>query len=123
MTKDKDRGGLGLRSLEAMNATFLTKLGWRLMFEEKSLWKELMAAKYAVHSSDPSTWQPKTSMSNAWKGIVKITLILKKGIRKIVRNGRNTLFWMDAWLGDCPLMEYITMNLPLPELYSRVVDH
>lgn len=36
VTKDKENGGLGLRSMRQANAAFLSKLGWRMMEEPEA---------------------------------------------------------------------------------------
>jgi len=48
--RPKKSGGLGLRKMEAINSTFLSKLTWKL-FHDHSLWAEQMCAKYPVNEN------------------------------------------------------------------------
>lgn len=73
------------------------------MTDENSLWIQILITKYGAAPEDCSQWRPKVNMSNAWKSIIKSVPVLQKGCRKIVRNGRDTLFWMDNWLEKEPL--------------------
>ncbi|KAA3472642.1 non-LTR retrotransposon transposase [Gossypium australe] len=42
---EKDRGGLGIRSMRQANLTSLAKLGWRFLTERESLWARVLAEK------------------------------------------------------------------------------
>ena len=44
--KDKESGGLGIRSMRQLNSAFLMKLGWRLKTEPATLWTRLLKEKY-----------------------------------------------------------------------------
>lgn len=123
VTKSKDFGGLGIRKLEPMNRAFLAKLGWRLIQDEDCLWIQIFKAKYSILSTDCTMWKPKTNMSNAWKGILRAVPILVKGIRKSVRNGKNTAFWRDTWLGDRPLYQLATSLVPWSDMDRPVSDY
>ncbi|GKE01820.1 hypothetical protein Tco_1389803 [Tanacetum coccineum] len=41
LQRQRKEGGIGIRSMRQANATFLTKLGWRLLAEPSSLWDEI----------------------------------------------------------------------------------
>ena len=45
--KEKENGGLGLRSIRQLNSAYFMKLGWRLVTEPKSLWAKLLKMKYS----------------------------------------------------------------------------
>jgi hypothetical protein len=48
--KDKKKGGLGVRDLDLMNVSLLSKWRWRLLNRnEVPLWKEVLVAKYGRH--------------------------------------------------------------------------
>lgn len=123
VTLPKANGGLGIRRLEEMNHAFLAKLGWRILRDENSLWIQIVKAKYSASTKDCDLWQPKRGMSNAWKGILKSRYILRKGIKKVVINGKDTLFWLDTWLDEKPLKESATEMISLPELYQPVASY
>lgn len=43
----KEDGGLGFRSLQLVNATYMMKLGWELMTKKDSLWVQVLRFKYS----------------------------------------------------------------------------
>nr|GEY28508.1 reverse transcriptase [Tanacetum cinerariifolium] len=45
LQKDRKEGGLGMRSMRQANGAFLTKLGWRMPAEPKSLWSQVLRSK------------------------------------------------------------------------------
>ena len=51
-----------------------------------------------------------------WKGVLKTRDIIKWGWKVKVKNGRNTRFWEDIWVGDIPL------KLDFPSLYTICSD-
>ncbi|XP_019186483.1 PREDICTED: uncharacterized protein LOC109181186 [Ipomoea nil] len=118
VTQCKDSGGLGIRRLEEMNISFFAKLGWRLMSGDDSLWAKVFKSKYAISNPNPLTWRPKQNMSNAWKGILRSAPVIHAGSIHQVHNGRNTLFWLDIWIGDRPLRELATYQIS--ELASQL---
>lgn len=123
ITKSKAYGGLSIRKLEPMNRAFLAKLGWRIIQNDDSLWIQIFKAKYAITSTDCSTWKPKPNMSNAWKGILKSVPILISGVKKMVRNGRDTAFWREKWLENYPLSQVALSPLPTTELDRTVSSY
>lgn len=49
--KPKSCGGLGLRSISAMNSAMLGKIGWSLVSEPDKLWVKTLKAKYFSFST------------------------------------------------------------------------
>lgn len=45
----------------------------------------------------------KAAKSQFWAGLIHIREIFYRYCRKEVRNGKNTCFWEDWWVGDSPL--------------------
>lgn len=123
VTKSKDNGGLGLCNLELMNEAFLAKLGWRLLHEEDSLWSQVLKSKYNICTSDCTTWRSRPNSSNVWKGILKAVPLLQKGLVKMIRNGKQTSFWHDCWLGACPLHELATRTVSYTEIRKFINDY
>nr|GEY86788.1 RNA-directed DNA polymerase, eukaryota, reverse transcriptase zinc-binding domain protein [Tanacetum cinerariifolium] len=74
----KDRGGLGVSSLYALNRGLLFKWLWRFYSKDSSLWSKVIMA---IHGSDGKV-----------EGID-----LKKFMRFKVGNGENIMFWEDTW--------------------------
>lgn len=110
----KDKGGLGIKNLEAFNIALLTKWRWRLLVEEGSqLWSKLLVARYGINGRWPraseytrgwgklSIWWRDlcilgegSSLEEGWSdGLIKLKL------------GRGNLvkFWTDSWLGRDPI--------------------
>lgn len=123
ITKSKEYGGLGIRKLEPMNRAFLAKHGWRIIQNDDSLWVQIFKAKYAITSTDCSTWKPKQNMSNAWKGILKSVPILISGGKRMVRNGKDTAFWSEKWLENYPLNLAAASPLPTSERDKTVSSY
>lgn len=61
--KPKGYGGLGIRSLLAMNSAMLEKLGWSLVNESEKLWVQAVKAKY-FPASTFMRWKKKKNCSN-----------------------------------------------------------
>ncbi|KAJ8432647.1 hypothetical protein Cgig2_011813 [Carnegiea gigantea] len=59
ITKSKQVGGLGFRTMRENNAAFLSKLGWHLMVEKEKLWSQVLRAKYCNSRCDVDMFQPK----------------------------------------------------------------
>ena len=45
MTREKDKGGLGIRKMQLMNTAFMAKLGWKLLTEGDKLWVRALSSK------------------------------------------------------------------------------
>jgi len=65
--ESKDKGGLGVIDIRKFNLALLGKWIWRLKFENRSLWKNIIDFKYG-----------------GWKGL-----------RPQVQNGKESLWWRD----------------------------
>ena len=113
VTKSKDCGGLGLRSMRQMNTAFMMKLGWRVLNEQESLWSRVLRSKYCKGRCDMEMFQEKTNVSNAWQGILSSVKFLRQGIRQEVGNGTQTLFWHHNWVMNKPDSTSHRHNSPL----------
>lgn len=78
--KPKALGGLGLRKCKFNNQALVSKLGCRLINEDKPLWVKILKNKYKV-PQNPRNWTLKTSPSPVWKSIHSSKNILSKGIK------------------------------------------
>ncbi|GKG19035.1 hypothetical protein Tco_0376134, partial [Tanacetum coccineum] len=72
----KDKGGLGVSSLFALNKALLIKWVWRFKTQNNLLWTRVIKA---IHGD---------------KGRFGI------GSKKKIGNGKDTSFWDDVWIGD-----------------------
>lgn len=94
----KHQGGLGIINLERMNISLLAK--WYFRFKDPTSsgkWKDILSDKY-THSGLSNV-----RCSHFWKGILSIKHIVELGITRIVNSGKDTLFWLDIWVGECAL--------------------
>ena len=48
-------------------------------------------------------FEPRTDISNAWRGIVENAEVLKQGVRTEIGNGKKTMFWYHSWVFNSPL--------------------
>jgi hypothetical protein len=120
----KNKGGLWVRDIRAVNISLLAKWRWRLLTNDHVLWKEVLRSKYgdsvigrAVLGVDSQPW----FSSTWWKDICSIGVNLdvdwfsQELIRKMGAAGQ-TSFWKDTWLGLIPFCERF------PRLFSISVQ-
>lgn len=105
----KDKGGLGIKNLEAFNTDLLTKWRWRVLVEGGNpLWKEVLIERFGLTGRWPrmeykrgwnkhSIWWRDLCLlvegTNLEAGWFDELVKLKLGRGNIVR------FWTDCWLG------------------------
>lgn len=63
------------------------------------------------------------SSSNSWQGIVKAKGVLEKGACRLVRDGKDTDFWLDVWIEDCTLRNLLISDISLVDLYRKVLNY
>lgn len=65
----KKKGGLELRSLSDLNLALVTKLSWRFLQEQESLWAQIMRAKCL---REGSFWEAKktTNFLSTWAAML-----------------------------------------------------
>ena len=98
----KDKGGLGVSSLYALNRGLMFKWIWRFYSQKSSLWTRVIKA---IHGDDGKLVKDATvGGQTCWTTIVKEAKRWKeKGInvedliRLKLGNGDSTLFWVDKW--------------------------
>ncbi|GKD90734.1 RNA-directed DNA polymerase, eukaryota, reverse transcriptase zinc-binding domain protein, partial [Tanacetum coccineum] len=104
----KSKGGLGVSSLYASNRALIFKWIWRLFTNCSLIWANLIKA---IHGTKGKLDVPNSKINGSiWQELVREFLSLKaKGIdcfsfiKHKLRNGENTTFWDDLWLGDSVL--------------------
>jgi hypothetical protein len=119
--KEKSKGGLGVRDVRLVNLSLLFKWRWRLLQPGRTLWKDVLVAKYGNHITCEVDWSrsriPKWS-SNWWKNIIALEKVVpgknwfSESVSRKVGNGLSTSFWKVKWLGDVPL------EVAFPRLFS-----
>nr|GFB38535.1 RNA-directed DNA polymerase, eukaryota [Tanacetum cinerariifolium] len=98
----KDKGGLGVSSLFALNRGLLIKWVWRYFNKESSLWKKVIVA---IHGDDGNICSGKRFVSKTcWSSIVyEVHRMKSNGINIFdfmklrVGNGQTIRFWFDDW--------------------------
>ncbi|GJZ84431.1 putative RNA-directed DNA polymerase, eukaryota, reverse transcriptase zinc-binding domain protein [Tanacetum coccineum] len=102
----KNMGGLGIRSIFALNVGLLFKWIWRFLCNSTDLWIKVIKEMYGFHGGIFDENMQRSSLS-PWCGILSSIKALKnKGIdllslcsRKL-GNGVSIRFWDDVWWGD-----------------------
>ncbi|GJR98447.1 RNA-directed DNA polymerase, eukaryota, partial [Tanacetum coccineum] len=98
----KERGGLGVSSLYALNRGLMFKWVWRFLNHDTSLWARVIKA---IHGVDGNIGMgTRVSYKSCWMNIVnEVKVLLNKGIdlmnftRIRLGNGESTVFWEDSW--------------------------
>jgi len=110
LSRPKDQGGLGIINTKIMNECLLTKWIWKIFKQPDEVWYKLLKAKYMRHKSFFNS--KSRGASQFWQGLHKVKHLFKWGAIHKVRDGSQTFFWLDTWLGDSPL------KIQYPTLYS-----
>ncbi|GJT40306.1 RNA-directed DNA polymerase, eukaryota, reverse transcriptase zinc-binding domain protein [Tanacetum coccineum] len=117
----KEKGGLGVASLFALNRALLFKWIWRFHNEKKTLWSRFICALYG--NSGGLNKRLKVSYTSNWVSIVNEISRLKdnnidlmKFLKKRADNGRDTRFWEDVWRGD------MSFKSCFPRVYALETD-
>ena len=53
----KGKGGLGVRDVRVVNVSLLAKWKWRLLQNDRALWKDVLVGKYGSNVLTPMDWQ------------------------------------------------------------------
>nr|GEY74185.1 RNA-directed DNA polymerase, eukaryota, reverse transcriptase zinc-binding domain protein [Tanacetum cinerariifolium] len=104
MLAPKEKGGLGVSSLYALNRALMFKWVWRCYSQNSSLWARVMKA---IHGDDGRIGKDiKACNQSCWLNIVnEINVLKNQGInfldfmRLKLGNGNNISFWNDNWIG------------------------
>ena len=97
-------------------------MNWRLVNEREGLWYSVLKTRYGELGGRIKEGDSRGS--HWWKMVCCIRDGVGEGVgswfednlRRVVGNGRNTLFWYDRWMGDLPL------KLKYPCLFDLVVS-
>ncbi|GJZ44000.1 RNA-directed DNA polymerase, eukaryota [Tanacetum coccineum] len=99
----KEKGGLGVSSLYALNRGLLFKWVWKFYAQKTSLWARVIKAIHGVE------WKVgkvvNSGASSCWTSIVREVEVLKQQgvnffeyLQLNMGNGESTTFWEDRWL-------------------------
>nr|GEY19887.1 RNA-directed DNA polymerase, eukaryota, reverse transcriptase zinc-binding domain protein [Tanacetum cinerariifolium] len=101
----KEKGGLGIASLYALNRGLMFKWYWRFFTKDSSLWSRVIKAIYGDSGGlDGNIF---ANYNSCWSNIVKeVTSLDEKGLNLCnaicfkLGNGKKARFWEDRWLDD-----------------------
>ncbi|GJR76612.1 hypothetical protein Tco_0088977 [Tanacetum coccineum] len=99
----KEKGGIGVSSLYALNKGLMFKWVWRFYTQNTSLWVRVIKA---IHGDDGKVGgYVKAGNKSCWLSIVhEINALKNKGINLLdsmhvkLENGDKTAFWEDIWI-------------------------
>ncbi|GKD03673.1 RNA-directed DNA polymerase, eukaryota, reverse transcriptase zinc-binding domain protein, partial [Tanacetum coccineum] len=123
----KDKGGLGVSSLYALNRGLMVKWLWRFYSQKSSLWTRVIKA---IHGIDGKLINDKNVGSHTcWTAIVKEVRSLKgKGINVMdffhlkLGNGESSSFWEDKWY-EGGIIKDLFPRLYALELHKHATVH
>nr|GEU38546.1 RNA-directed DNA polymerase, eukaryota [Tanacetum cinerariifolium] len=100
----KEKGGLGVSSLYALNRGLMLKWVWKFFNQKTSLWVKVIKA---IHGEDGKVGKDtNTGLWSCWTNIVnEIKILRRRGVNVLdfmqlkVGNGDMTSFWDDNWIG------------------------
>ncbi|GJT00400.1 RNA-directed DNA polymerase, eukaryota, reverse transcriptase zinc-binding domain protein [Tanacetum coccineum] len=103
----KEKGGLSVSSLYALNRALIFKWVWRFRTQNLSLWSRVIKA---IHGDDGKiSTTHNFNISSNWMDIIREMHLLKtKGIdllgsiKKKLGNGEIISFWEETWKGEVP---------------------
>ncbi|KAL8151382.1 hypothetical protein V2J09_021190 [Rumex salicifolius] len=116
ITKPKEFGGLGIKSMEELNLALIGNLAWHFLHAREELWARAIRSKYIrpslIERSDPS---------QVWRAIHRgVGSVVCKGSSWLLGNGRLIRFWSDIWVTDRSLKEWAISEIASSKLDRRV---
>lgn len=112
---------MGIKNIEKMNISLLTKWWWKLEHEE-GLWQDIVNYKY-LSRDDIHSVSHKLGDSPIWTDLLKVKYIYLQGKSVKIENGNLVRFWEDAWLSDSPLCTLVLVLYALCDQKGvRVAD-
>nr|GEY47068.1 RNA-directed DNA polymerase, eukaryota, reverse transcriptase zinc-binding domain protein [Tanacetum cinerariifolium] len=99
----KEKGGLGVLSLYALNRALMMKWVWRFYSQKESLWERVIKA---IYGDDGQVGKVSRAGSRScWRNIVnEVRILSNQGIKVLdymrikLGNGESTAFWDDNWI-------------------------
>jgi hypothetical protein len=113
LTTPKCLGGLGFRDLILFNQAMLGRQCWRLLTDPSSLCARVLKGRYFP---DCDVWDaPQTrSASYTWRSICHGMILVKKGIRWSVGDGKKIKLLTDNWIPNVLPGSFKTLS-PIPD--------
>ncbi|XP_062079895.1 uncharacterized protein LOC133784618 [Humulus lupulus] len=114
MCRPKCKGGLGFRGFIQYNQALLAKQAWGLLINPTSLLAKVLKARYYQHTSLLEAREGHYP-SITWRSIIWGRDLLRRGLRRRIGNGKETLAFSDPWIPRPPsfLPSIIDISDPL----------
>jgi hypothetical protein len=114
MWRPKDQGGLEILNLQLQNKCLLAK--WLVnLLNTDGTWQSLLRNKY-LRTKTLMQVSSKPNDSHFWTGLMRIKDEVLSNGSFVIKDGTNTRFWDDTWIGDKPLKD------TYPSLYHIARD-
>jgi hypothetical protein len=119
MCTPKDQRGLGFRLMKDVNLSLISKLGWKLLSNQDSLWVSQLQTKYIKYSNllssslKPSSW--------VWNGIKVNIHLLSVGACFIPNIHYVLPIWSSPWIPTIPHFLPTPRISSIPSNYSLVI--
>lgn len=101
MSTPREWGGLGCLETRTMNKCLLGKWIYKIEKGDTYPCTTLLRKKYlgdrGFYNSNPN------GGSQFWKGLHEIKDEFSQGLKYILGDGKKIRFWIDVWIGECPL--------------------
>ena len=107
IVKFKKEGGLGIQAARAKNIALLTRLNWRLYYEQDANQVGIILKKYCFGSRAKSSNPDSLPSSPNWKAIKAGFPVFLKGVCQGIGDGSRVRFWSDSWIKGESLRELI----------------
>ena len=117
MCASRERGGLGVKDIKALNKALLIKWKWLMFQQPDQFWSRILTSKYRGWRG-LEEGPPKQCFSHWWSDLRSIINhssmadVSKQFIWKLGR-GDQILFWEDSWVDGG-----ITLKEKFPKLYQ-----
>ncbi|KAL0295918.1 UNVERIFIED_CONTAM: hypothetical protein Sangu_3177600 [Sesamum angustifolium] len=126
ITKPKEEGGLGIRSLTTTNQALMLKQLWRILQNDgTSIWVDWIQRYRLRHST---IWTFNGALGSwGWKKMLKLRPLLQRGVIYKIGDGSSFSLWQDAWHERGPLCLTFPQGpevtgLPLSSSLSSVIQ-
>ncbi|KAJ6835098.1 uncharacterized protein M6B38_124005 [Iris pallida] len=105
LCRPRKEGGVGLRSLVSVREAAGIKLAWRFL-QGGSLWSAWMSSRY-LRGRNFWVCEINNNFSASFKHILRNRPVLRKAIRRKMREGGETDLWLDPWISGQSLLEIL----------------